>query len=151
LFRGAGFFVFWLMLAGRDPTDFAVGAVTAGLAAWTSLYLLPPSTGRLRPLAILGFAMHFLDQSVRAGFDVALRAFTPSLPLKPGFVRYRSGIASAQARATFFGISSLMPGTLPCGSDPDGVLVVHGLDVAQPIASDLAAEEKRFDRMLSDG
>lgn len=151
LFRGAGFLAFWLMLAGRDPADLAVGIVTAGLAAWASLHLLPPSNRRLRPVAMLAFAGHFVGQSVRAGLDVALRAFAPSLPLKPGFVRYRSRIASADARATFYGISSLMPGTLPCGTEESGELVVHGLDVSQPIAADLAIEERRFDRMLSDG
>lgn len=151
LYRGVGFFAFWLMLAGRDGADLAVGAVTAGLAAWASLHLLAPSSRRLQPLAMLAFAAHFLGQSVRAGFDVALRAFAPSLPLAPGFVRYRSLIDSADARATFFGLSSLMPGTLPCGTDATGDLVVHGLDVSQPIAADMAAEERRFGRMLADG
>jgi len=150
-FRGIGFFAFWLMLAGRDPADMAVGVVTAGLAAWASLRLLPPSTRRLRPLAMLAFAGHFVSQSIRAGFDVALRAFAPSLPLRTGFVRYRSRIASPEARATFFGLSSLMPGTMPCGTDAEGDLVIHGLDVSQPIAADMANEERRFERMLSDG
>lgn len=150
LFRGIGFFAFWLMLAGRDPADLAVGLVSAGLATWASLRLMPPGPGRLRPLAMLAFAGRFLVQSTRAGIDVALRAFAPSLPLKPGFVRYRSRIASPNARAAFFGVSSLAPGTLPSGIDETGDLVVHALDVSQPVAADLAAEEKRFGRMLSD-
>lgn len=150
LFRGVGFFAFWLMLAGRDPADLAVGLVSAALAAWASLRLMPPGPGHLRPLAMLAFAGRFLVQSTRAGVDVALRAFAPSLPLQPGFVRHRSRIASPNARAAFFGLSSLAPGTLPTGTDETGDLVVHALDVSQQVAADLAAEEKRFGRMLSD-
>lgn len=139
------------MLAGRDPADWAVGAVSAALATAASLRLLPPSGHRLRPMELIAFAGHFLAQSLRAGFDVALRAFTPSLPLRPGFVRYRSGLESSEAKATFLAVSSLMPGTLPCGTEPNGDLVVHGLDVTQPIAAELAAEEARFRRMKTDG
>lgn len=148
--RGLGFFLFWLMLAGRDPADLAVGAVAAALAAWASLWLLPPSGVRLRPLAIVGFAGHFLTQSLLAGWDVALRALRPSLPLRPGFVRFRSRLDTPEARAAFLGVSSLMPGTLPCGQDETGATVVHALDVSRPVAGDLAAEEARFARMVSD-
>lgn len=151
LFRAVGFFLFWLMLAGREPADLVVGAVSAILATLASLRLLPPSGRRLRPLALVGFAGHFLAQSLRAGFDVAFRAFRPSLPLQPGFVRYRSRLGTPEAQATFLAVSSLMPGTLPCGTDDRGDLIVHGLDVTQPIAAELAAEEARFERMTSSG
>ena len=42
-----------------------------------------------------------------------------------------------------------MPGTLPVGMDEDSLLI-HGLDVAQPIAQDLAHEEALFMRVLGD-
>jgi multicomponent Na+:H+ antiporter subunit E len=42
-----------------------------------------------------------------------------------------------------------MPGTLPVGVDEDSLLI-HGLDVAQPIAEDLAREEALFMRALGD-
>lgn len=149
--RAVGFFVFWLMLAGRDPGDLLVGMISAGLAAWASMLLLPPSGRRLHPMALLAFTGHFLVQSLRAGWDVALCAFKPSLPLRPGFVTYRSQFVSAETRAAFLGVSSLMPGTLPCGVDDSGATIVHALDVSRPIAADLATDEARFGRMVSDG
>ena len=149
--RAVGFFVFWLMLAGRDPDDLIVGMVSAVLATWASMLLLPPSGRRLHPMAILAFTGHFLVQSLRAGWDVALCAFKPSLPLRPGFVTFRSRIASPETRAAFLGVSSLMPGTLPCGVDESGATIVHALDVSRPIAADLAADEARFGRLVSDG
>ena len=38
-------------------------------------------------------------------------------------------------------MTSLLPGTLPCGSDASGGLAIHCLDVSQPVAAQLAAEE----------
>ena len=39
-----------------------------------------------------------------------------------------------------------MPGTLPTGTDEQGALLVHCLDMSQPIAVNLAAEELLFIR-----
>ena len=39
-----------------------------------------------------------------------------------------------------------MPGTLPTGTDEQGALLVHCLDTSQPVAANLAAEERLFIR-----
>jgi multicomponent Na+:H+ antiporter subunit E len=41
-----------------------------------------------------------------------------------------------------------MPGTLPTGTNEQGALLVHCLDVAQPVAANLAAEERLFIRAV---
>jgi multicomponent Na+:H+ antiporter subunit E len=43
-------------------------------------------------------------------------------------------------------LSSLMPGTLPTGTDEQGALLVHCLDMRQPVAANLKAEEQLFMR-----
>ena len=48
----------------------------------------------------------------------------------------------------FCALSSLLPGTLPTGSNEEGALVVHCLDVGQPVAANLAAEEALFSRAI---
>jgi multicomponent Na+:H+ antiporter subunit F len=52
------------------------------------LRLLPPQPGHVRLTGLLSLIPHFLWKSVVAGVDVALRAFDPRLPLRPGFVAF---------------------------------------------------------------
>ncbi len=66
------------------------------------------------------------------------------MKLRPGFVVYRPRLQSANARSAFCALSSLLPGTLPAGSDEEGALLVHCLDVEQPVAANFAAEEALF-------
>jgi multicomponent Na+:H+ antiporter subunit E len=146
--RAALFFALWLMIAGYQAADLPVGLAAAGLATWVSLKLLPPSTLRLRLWSLASFSVHFLGQSVSAGLQVAWLALRPSMPLRPGFVVWRSRLESASARGAFCAVSSLLPGTLPAGSEDGGALLIHCLDVEQPVATNLAAEEDLFSRMI---
>lgn len=154
LLRGTGLFGFWLLLTGPGMLDvflagawvallgdLLVGLLATLVATWVSLRLLPPSRGRLHIRAFLRLVGHFLWQSMVAGVDVARRAFDPRLPLKPGFLTYPVGIPAGTGQAAFGAITSLMPGTLPVGNDPDGGLVYHCLDLDQPVAASLARDE----------
>ncbi len=136
------------MIAGYDPADLPIGLMAVAAATWTSLRLLPTVKARLRILALATFALHFMRQSVSSGVEVAWRAFSPRLPLDPGFVVYPCRLKSAGSRSAFCAVSSLLPGTLPAGADENGVLLVHCLDVGQPVAANLAAEEALFSRAI---
>lgn len=48
----------------------------------------------------------------------------------------------------FTSLTSLLPGTVPTGSDESGAVLVHCLDVEQPVAAQLAAEEALFARIV---
>jgi multicomponent Na+:H+ antiporter subunit E len=146
--RGTGFLLLWLVLIGAHTSNLAPGLVTAAAAAWTSLRLLPPGRGRLRPLPLAGLALRFLGQSAAAGTDVARRALDPGLPLRPGFVRCPIRMAPGSARSAFRAFSSLLPGTLPAEPDHDETLLMHCLDVGQPVAAHMAEAEARFLWML---
>ncbi len=146
--RAVGFLVLWMILSGGDPADLVAGVVAALAATWASLRLLPPGTSRLRPAALARLALRFLRQSVVAGADVARRALDPRLPLRPGFVLYPVGLPPGPARNMFTTLMSLLPGTVPTGSDERGRLLIHCLDVEQPVAAQLAAEEARFARVI---
>jgi len=148
--RWAVLFGFWLLLAGpwggaslsQALPDLAVGLVAASLATWASLRLLPPMPGRIRYGALLRLGGQFLGKSVVAGFDVALRAFDPRLPLRPGYLDYPVRIPPGPDRAVFSALTSLTPGTLPVGTDREDTLVYHCLDLDQPIAASLASDER---------
>jgi hypothetical protein len=85
----------------------------------------------------------FLWQSLVAGLDVARRALGPGLDLQPGFVDYRTQLPPGSARSTFELIASLMPGSVPSDEGPQHI-EFHCLDTRQPVAEQLAAEERTY-------
>ncbi len=149
--RAAWLFGLWIVLMqSAKPADLAVGALATAGATWASLYLLPPDAGRVRFLVLLALLPRFVWQSLRAGFDVALRAFSPSLQLRTGFVEYQTQFPRGQARNNFATITSLMPGTVPAGDGPHSI-EFHCLDTEQPVALEMAKEERLLARALIHG
>lgn len=146
--RAALFLAFWLMISGWAPADLPVGLAAVAGATWTSLRFLPPKGLRVRLASLASLALSFLRQSVVSGTDVACRALSPSLPLRPGFVACPLRLSPGGERTAFCALSSLMPGTLPTGTDEQGALLIHCLDVGQPVAANLAAEELLFIRAI---
>ena len=82
------------------------------------------------------------------GVDVARRALSVRLPLRPGFVVYPVRLPPGPARNVFGALTSALPGTLPSGSDDRGALIYHCLDVGQPVAAQLAIDEGLLIRAL---
>jgi multicomponent Na+:H+ antiporter subunit E len=149
--RFVGLFALWIVLIrSAQPADLVVGGLTAAVATWTSLRLLPPAAGRVKFAALAARTPRFLWQSVLAGIDVARRALHPRLPLATGLVTYRTGLPRGQARNTFASITSLLPGTVPLADEEAGI-VYHCLDTAQPVAEQLATEERAYAKALEPG
>ena len=143
LVRGVGYFLLWMIMAGGQPSDIAPGLGAAVLATWISLVLLPPdpTLAHIRPLAVLRLAIRFIWTSTVAGLDIARRAFSPSLPLRLGYHHYPVGLPPGTTRNLFTSVTSLMPGTLPAGTDESGRLIYHCLDVGRPVLQELGQEE----------
>lgn len=152
VWRAVAFVALWLILVGgRNPADRPAIVVAVVAATWASLRLLPPGRTHLSPIAFVRFVSRFLHQSIVAGVDVAWRALHPRLPVRPGFVVYQPHLPLGAALDAFCALTSLAPGTLPAGPDDSGAIVVHCLDVGQPVASRLAADEELFIRALGRG
>ncbi|WP_374547679.1 Na+/H+ antiporter subunit E [Rhodoblastus sp.] len=145
--RFAFFVGLWLMIAGWSPKDLPVGVAAAAGAVWISLVLAPPGDLRphFAPLVVLVF--RFLRGSIVAGLDVARRALAPRIDIEPGFVACPLTIPPGFARNAFCLHQSLQPGSLPTGAEGDR-LMVHALDMSQPIAARLAEDEALFDKAL---
>ena len=140
--RALLFFALWLVVdQSAKPANLLFGVVATAGATWASLWLLPPDTGRVRLATLLWLLPRFLWNSLVAGVDVARRAFSPSLPLNPGFVDYPVELPRGSARNAFELISSLLPGSVPTG-ETDAAIEYHCLDVQQPVVEQLAAEER---------
>jgi len=148
--RAAGLLAFWLLLIGAAPGDLAAGVPTAAAAAWASVRLLPTGARRARFGALAAIALRLAGQALVAGLDVARRALSPRMPLRPGFVSHPLRLAPGPARDAFCALTSLLPGTVPSGTDERGALLVHCLDLDQPVAAQLAADEARFARALGE-
>jgi multicomponent Na+:H+ antiporter subunit E len=143
------FLALWLILVGGpDPADRPAGIVALAAAIWASLRLLPPGGARPAPIALARLVWRFIRQSIVAGTDVAWRALDPRLPLRPGFVIHPPQLPPGPGLNAFCALTSLAPGTLPAGPNERGAILVHCLDVGQPVASHLAADEELFMRML---
>ena len=146
--RATLFLAFWLMISGWAPLDLPVGLAAVAGATWISLRLLPPGGSRVRIVSLASLAANFLRQSIVSGADVAARALSPKLRLQPGILACPLRLPPGGERSAFCALSSLMPGTLPTGTDEHGALLVHCLDIAKPVAADLAAEERLFIRAV---
>lgn len=149
--QGAWFVALWLVLAGADPSDLPgmIAAVLPATAA--SLVLLPPDPSRWPAAAFVRLAPHLVLQSIVAGADVAWRALSPRLPLRPGFVAWPARQLPASMQNAFCTLMSLPPGSLPTEMDGDGAIAVHCLDLDQPVAAQLTAEAARFRLALGSG
>jgi multicomponent Na+:H+ antiporter subunit E len=146
--RAVGFFILWIALSNGVLADILPGVVAALAAAAVSLPLVPPTGSRIRALPLAELVVRFLGASVIAGADVARRALDPRLPIDPGLLRYQVGLPRGALRNAFTTLASLLPGTVPIGSDECDQLVVHCLDRRQPIAEQLAAEEAQLLRVV---
>lgn len=149
--RAALYFLVWIVIdRSAKPANLAFGVVATIAATWVSMKLMPPARGRIRLGALLLLLPRFLWQSLAAGWDVARRAFALRVPLQPGFVDYRTGLPRGAARNTFEALTSLLPGSVPTG-ETETTIEYHALDMSQPVAEQLAAEEQVYAKALIAG
>lgn len=134
---------FWLVLTSGDPSGWAVGVITAGIACVLSLRLLPPAPRAVSLARVIGLLPGFLFRSLTGGLDVAWRAVHPRMPLDPGWIKYRLRLPAGPARVALGSEVSLMPGALAAGSG-GGELYIHCLDRGQPAEAMLREEERRI-------
>jgi multicomponent Na+:H+ antiporter subunit E len=137
----------WLMIAGWRQEDLPVGLMACALALWISLSLLPPTVVRPRLGALAKLNLRFLSCAIIAGVDVARRALLPQLDLRPGFIDVPFTLPLGTARSTFLVYQSLQPGTSPTSAEGE-ILQVHCLDVSQPIAAAIVADEALFKKAI---
>ena len=149
--RAVAFFALWLVLMQSfKAADLVMGVVATVAATWTSLFLLPPATGSIRFVSLLLLLPHLFWQSLYAGVDVSKRALARRPMLNTGFVACPLSFPPGMARNAFASITSLLPGTVPCGDLSTG-LTYHCLDVTQQVVEQLHEEERRLQAALVAG
>jgi len=146
LARGGLLFCLWLVLTGADPFGLPFGLLAALCGTHVSLRLLPPGPNRVVLRALPSLIGTMLRQSFSAGWDVALRAFAWPSRLAPGVIELPLTISPGPSRDAFRALASLAPGSLPLEDLADGRLRLHALDLALPLAKDIAESEAAFAR-----
>ncbi|MEV4542580.1 Na+/H+ antiporter subunit E [Micromonospora echinaurantiaca] len=134
----------WILLWG----DFSVGNLLGGLlvgGAVLVFFPLPPVTfgGRLRPGALLVFAVRFAGELVRASLHVAWIAVRPGFRPRGAIIAVRLRVRTDLNLALTAEVISLVPGTLIIEVDRDSaILYVHVFDVRGP--QDLTGSRDRI-------
>lgn len=143
--RLAAFVAGWWILAGGSFEDPVLAGAVILAALLTSFWMIPAGRWRLRLYGIICFAPYFVWNSLLGGLDVAARAFSPRMPLRPEFVIHRLRCSETQALLMTW-IVSLLPGTASVRLY-DGKLRVHVLDGRLPVAEKLRELEEQVRRV----
>lgn len=135
--------VIWGMLTDWrvDALVFGVPAVLIG--AGFALMLPAAPIWTVSPRAAFTFALWFAAQSVRGAVDVALRAFSPDMRLRPGFRSYPLTLPAGAPRIVFANTITLLPGTMSAEIAGDD-LIVHMLDTRADLEAELQELEIRI-------
>ncbi|ACL73744.1 Na+/H+ antiporter subunit E [Thioalkalivibrio sulfidiphilus] len=137
----------WWVLAGHASLLSPLAWLAILGAAVSTLFLPLGRPFRLSLSALPGFAVYFLSASVAGGVDVARRALSPAMPLKPGFVSYTTELPHGAALTFFMAVISLLPGTLSVRLE-GRLLTVHVLDTRLPIETSLSDLEGHITRVF---
>ncbi|MFO8153732.1 Na+/H+ antiporter subunit E [Thioalkalivibrio sp.] len=137
----------WWIVSGSH-SDWWFGLPLAMVAAALSLWLAPPARFLLRPHQIPQFAGFFLWQSLLAGWDVARRTLSPSLPLQPEILRLPMALPPGAPTWWLMLTITLLPGTLSVRLSRQRVLEVHCLDARLDVAGSVRETEAHLARLF---
>ena len=146
LLRLLGMLALWWILTEGNPRDLWFGLITAVIATWVSLIVIPPSRIRWRLVPVILFIPYFLWRSLLGGIDVARRAFSPGVALSPTLRTYQLNLQDPPQQAFLAWIITLSPGTSSVELS-DGQLTVHLLDqclLSEEALRDLEAKVARL-------
>lgn len=132
----------WIALNGLSGMIVGVMASAAGaaLGAW----LAPEAAYPWRPIRWLWFVGFFLLESFKGGFDVALRAIRPDLPIDPMIQNRTLSLPAGKPTMLLTSFISLLPGTLSVLlNTSDNCLQIHYL------APETAASVDRLEKKLA--
>ena len=161
-------FVVWSCLTGLSSIGTAVLGVLASLfVTFMTIELFLDAKGSVssssrRRITVLGYGkrfawflyyvMVFILGCLRANVDVAYRVIHPSLPIRPGTVKVKTGLTSDIALTFLASSVTLTPGTTTVDIDKqNGYIYIHQLYMKPPDAARAGKMEvvERFEKILA--
>ncbi len=126
-------FLVWLAFtATLAKQEVYVGVGTSFLIAlMTSRFLKCCTFSFLNPVRlfyVLLYILVFIRELFKANFDVARRVISPSLPINPGIIKFKSNLKSDYAKMVLANSITLTPGTLTIDIIDD-TFYIHWIDV----------------------
>lgn len=137
--------VWWALTEGGEGQGF--GLVLALLVAALSLVHTPPAVWVPRMHRMPAFAIYFMLQSLRAGWDVARRTVHPRLPLQPRLLRMTLRLPTGAPIWWLMMVISLLPGTLSVRLDGTE-LELHCLDCTIDVLTDVREAEAQLAQLF---
>lgn len=135
------FLVLWIVLTEGHGEIVMPGLPLAALATAASIAVLPPARRWRLGVRLLALVPRLLIQSMRSGWDVAIRALRPSLPIDPAFVEIQLRRPDPVMATMVAYLMTLLPGSL-AAEVARGSMRFHVLDQSQPVEAAAARLER---------
>lgn len=139
ILTAAVLFLFWIVLSGiLDWIHIAMGLICSLLiASIFPLITIEKREGEIRRLGIflLHLAPYFIRlqfEIIKANIDVIRIILDPALPISPAVRKFKTGLGSGTALATFGNSMTLTPGTLTIDISGNGESYIHYLTTPDP-------------------
>jgi len=123
----------WIAFTSSFAThELIVGALTAMIISYLSIRLFTCCTISIfNPVKIfymIWFFIVFLIALIKSNFDVARRVLSPSLPINPGIVKFKTKLTTNYSKMVLANSITLTPGTLTVDIIDD-TFYIHWIDV----------------------
>jgi multicomponent Na+:H+ antiporter subunit E len=134
----------WAVWNPGDHKSWIVGAPVVAVASVVAAQLgRGGSALRVNVAGAARFAAFFGVQSFRGGWDVARRAFSPRMTLRPALVTIPRRLREVAAQVFLANVVSLLPGTVSADL-ADGAVTLHALDASPATLAEVRALEERI-------
>jgi multicomponent K+:H+ antiporter subunit E len=139
----------WLLLVNSAaPGHIALGLTLGAAIAWVVAPVLGGQRSLPRAWGLVRLVTLVLWDILVANISVARRILGPMHALRPRFVNVPLDVTCPTAITALAAIITLTPGTVSADLSADGrVLLVHGLDIADPQAL-VATIKRRYETPL---
>ena len=124
---------FWLLLSGEFTSVILASAVVACtlIAVFSNdlLFERGVDIGAFlrKTIAYIGYTPWLLKEIVKANIDVAKRTLSPSMPIDPCVIRFKTDLKTDLGITTLSNSITLTPGTVTLSANKKGEFIVHAL------------------------
>lgn len=139
----------WWLLSDGAIESWVIGLPTVIAATWAAKRLRNTQPLKISLFGVLRFLPLFAMESLRGGFDVAVRTLSPKMRIAPGFACYDTCLDHEGARIFFVNCVSLLPGTLAADLH-EKQIKLHMLDKSMDPESDLKRLELAIGQIYHD-